>query len=185
MNSTLGGGEAHGSHAEFESTNLVEREADFFATGLLMPRYLLQRQVNVHSPSFDDIRNAAREYNTSLTSMMIRWVQLCDFSCAVASVKQEKIEWGFTSSGFKRIGGWQVKCGERVGSRQAKSFLKQKPALNHYREGDGWSVASRWINFDYDQLEVHETYIVIPSTQQMLVFITANEDDLGNSSPWE
>jgi hypothetical protein len=181
----MGGGGAHGSHTEFESSDLVEREADFFATGLLMPQYLLRRQVNAGAPTLRDVRDAQQAFHVSLTSMMIRWVQLCDFPCAVVSVRQSEIEWGFTSPGFKRVGGWRVKRGEAIMSRQARAFLEREPTLGSYRVGDGWSVADRWIDFDRPQLEVHEEYVVIPSTRQMLVFVTADEDDLEDDHPWE
>ena len=181
----MGGGGAHGSHTEFESENVVEREADFFATGLLMPHYLLRRRVNANPPTVEAVYAARDDFQVSLTSMMIRWVQLCDFPCAVASVKGRHIQWGFTSTGFKRIGGWRIKRGEEMSSRQARDFLQIDPTLSTYRTGDGWSVADRWIDFHQPQLEVHEDYVVIPSTQKMLVFLTADERDLEGDSRWD
>jgi len=181
----MGGGGPHWSQTDFESSNLAEREADFFATGLLMPQYLLRKRVNTQPPTLSDVRRARSDFRVSLTSMMIRWVQLCDFPCAVTSVVGDKIEWGFTSPGFKRIGAYVVRRGERVSSRQACSFLAAYRSAAVYREGDGWSVAERWLELERHNLEVHENYVVVPSTRQMLVFLTADEDEAAADSNWE
>ena len=181
----MNGGGAHGSRTEFESKNLAEREADFFATGLLMPRFLLRRQVNAQSPTIQAVRSARDTFQVSLTSMMTRWVQLCDFPCAVVSVAAGVIEWGFTSPGFSRIGGWRVRRDEAVSSRQAREFLRQEPTSSRYREGQGWSVADRWIDFDRPKLEVREDYVVVPTTRQVLVFLTADENDLEEDRDWD
>lgn len=140
------GGGPHGSVTEFYSNRNVEREADFFSTGLLMPRFLVRRKVNSGAPKLGAVRAARDEFQVSLTSMMIRWVELCDFPCAVVSCRENKVEWGFTSPGFKRAGGWRVKRGGRLGSRHAQEFFDEDVTLQEYREGEGWSVVDHWID---------------------------------------
>ena len=68
------GGGAHGSVTEFQSNRLVEREADSFSSGLLMPKYLLGKIANRNPPSLEAVKEARRvsgfanEYAGSLGS---------------------------------------------------------------------------------------------------------------------
>jgi len=181
----MGGGGAHGSVTEFQSQRLVEREADSFAAGLLMPEYLLRRVVNRNPPAMELVKEATAEFHVSLTSMLIRWVQLCDFPCAVASVRDATIEWGYCSPGFKGAGAFRIRRGDAVSSRNAKEFIEQDEGFAVFREGDGYSDVSRWIAADEQRLIVAEHYLVIPSTRQMLVFLTADEDDVMSNSGFD
>jgi len=177
-------GVAHGSKTEFSSNRNVEREADFFANGLLMPGFLLRRKVNSAPPSLSAVRAARDQFQVSLTSMLIRWVELSDFPCAVVSYRQGQVEWGFTSSGLKRVGGYRVKRGVKLESRHAQEFLIKDPTLEKYRQGEGWSYIDKWIEIERQGVEVQEDYIVVPSTQQMLVFLTINEEDLESETDY-
>lgn len=181
-NYLMGGGGAHGSVTEFQSNRLVEREADSFSSGLLMPKYLLGKTVNLGPPTLDSVKNAREVFQVSLTSMLVRWVQLCDFPCAVASIRHETIEWGFCSSGFKVAGIYRIKRGSPITSRDAKAFIAEDSSFTTFREGNGYSDFSRWFENDGRKLVVTEQYLIVPSTQQMLVFITADEDDVARRS---
>ena len=179
-NYLMNGGGSHGSVTDFQSNRLVEREADCFASGLLMPKYLLGRIVNEKAPTLDRVKQTRDQFQVSLTSMLVRWVQLCDFPCAIVSVSGGAIKWGFCSPGFKRLHGYRIRRGVAVSSRQAKHFLQADPSFSTFREGTGCSVASNWIANDKLSFVVDEQYLVVPSTQQMLVFITADEDEVAS-----
>ncbi len=174
------GGGAHGSMTEFQSGRLVEREADSFSSGLLMPKYLLGQIVNRNPPNMNLVKQARGQFEVSLTSMLVRWVQLCDFPCAVASIRSSAIEWGFCSPGFKRAGVFKVKRGAPVSSRTAQAFMGEDVSFSKFREGEGYSDVSHWVENDDLRFVVEEQYLVVPSTQQMLVLITADEDDIFN-----
>ena len=165
---------------EFESNHIVEREADGFSSGLLMPKYLLRKIVNRSPPTLDAIKLARDQFAVSLTSMLVRWVQLCDFSCAVASVRAGKIEWGFCSPGFKRANVYRVNRGAAVSSRDAQAFIGKDASFSEYRNGEGYSDVSRWFADCDRKFGVTEEYLVVPSTRQMLVFVTADEDEAAN-----
>jgi len=181
----MGGGGAHGSVTEFQSGRLVEREADSFSSGLLMPKYLLGKIVNRIPPAMKSVKQACSQFQVSLTSMLVRWVQLCDFPCAVASIRHGTIEWGFCSPGFKRAGVFKIKRDAPVSSRAAKAFVGEDASFAVFREGEGCSDVSHWITNDELRVVVTEQYLVIPSTQQMLVFITADEDDVCDGRDYE
>jgi Zn-dependent peptidase ImmA (M78 family) len=172
------GGRPHGSQVEFTSDNLSEGEADAFAAGLLMPRFLADKVVN-HGPGTLKSLQAAKDlFDVSLTSMMVRWVQMSDYPCAMCSVRDGKIEWGLTSEPLKKAGAYRVHRGKPVASRSARAFLDADPSLTRYREGEGWAVAERWLDFNRDGVGVVEYLVVIPSVRQLLVFLTAEEDDV-------
>ena len=75
-NYLMGGGGAHSSMTEFQSNRFVEREADCFAASLLMPEFLLKKIVNRQAPSLALVMSAREQFQVSLTSMLVRWVQL-------------------------------------------------------------------------------------------------------------
>jgi hypothetical protein len=114
--------------------------------------------------------------------MMVRWVQLSDFPCAVCSVRDGAIEWGFTSQAFKEVGAYKVNRGKPVSSSAAQKFLNVDRALKSYREGEGWSDAGHWLSFDRHGLYVSEYFAAIPSTRQLLVLLSAEEDDVFTKS---
>ncbi len=180
----IGGGGAHGSLTEFRSSRMVEREADSFSSGLLMPKFLLGKIVNRAAPTLDAVKRARDLFQVSLTSMLVRWVQLCDFPCAVASIRGEKVEWGFCSPGFKSVGIFQIVRGTPVSSWHASKFISQDSSFTTFREGSGYSDISRWDGNASQKCVVTEQYLVVPSTQQMLVFFTAEEEDIANDRDW-
>jgi len=175
----LHGGKSHICFTEFQSAPYVEQQADCFSAGLLMPRFLLAPHVNKQpEPTFEIIKNAAREFEVSITSMMIRWALLSDFPCATISVSAGRINWGWVSEGFKRAKGYRVMLNKGVLSGDAQKFLSKDPNFLNYREGQGLGMAHQWIDLDHSNISVQEFYAVIPYTHQMLVFITATEDEL-------
>jgi hypothetical protein len=171
-------GKAHSSLTEFQVEAPPEREADCFAAGLLMPRSLLEPTVNAGPPTFPKVRSSAKEFDVSLTSMAVRWVQLSHFPCAILVVGDGQIQWGFTSDALKRAGGYRVRKGEAVTSRPAVKFLSAEASLTIFREGKDSSPSERWIDWEREGVWVQEWYTVIPTLRQMLIFLAADEDDV-------
>lgn len=176
----LQGGKSHLCFTEFQSDPYVEQQADCFSAGLLMPSFLLAPHVNKKpEPTYGIIKDTAREFEVSITSMMVRWTLLSDFPCATISVSSaSQINWGWVSEGFKRVKGYCVRRNEKVLSGDAQKFLSINPNFLNYREGQGLGMAHQWIDFDHSNISVQEFYVVIPYTHQMLVFITTTEDEL-------
>ena len=171
------GGKPHFCLTEFTSDNLVEREADAFASGMLMPSFMLCKLVNKAEPSLESIKTTRKSFDVSLTSMMIRWSQLCDFPCATLAIKNKCIEWGFASEGFKRAGAYKI-LRKNIVSEDAIKFVDADPSFQEYREGSGWGIAEYWLDIPKTNVDVHEDYVVIPSTRILLVFLTASEGEL-------
>ncbi len=178
----MSGGGAHGSDTQFQSNRVVEREADCFSAGLLMPRFLLNKVVNRNPPTLEWVKQARDAFQVSITSMLVRWVEVCDFPCAVVSIRDNRIEWGFCSPALKRCGAYRVRRGNEITSRTTLAFIRADDSFGVHREGVGESSASLWISGDNLKFVFTEHLFVIPSTRQLLVFLTADEDDVIQST---
>lgn len=176
--------EAIESFTEFESNKEVERQADAFAAGLLMPKQLVAPHVNCEpDATMASIKEAAREFDVSLTSMMVRWTHLSHFPCATLCIRSGLIQWGFGSEAFRACGLWRCRRGVAPKSVDAMKFLKSDSSCSVFREGTGAGRAQHWLEGDCDPLDVREHYLVIPYSQCIMVFVTAREEDL--PSGWE
>lgn len=167
------------SFTEFESHREVERQADAFAAGLLMPKHLVGPRVNSDTDAgMDSIKEAAAVFDVSLTSMLVRWTQLSHFPCATLCVRQGVIQWGFGSEAFRNCGLWKTKRGVGIMSADARSFVKVDPSCGTFREGQGVGFASHWLDGEQDVVDVREYYLVIPYSECVMVFVTADESEL-------
>lgn len=167
------------SITEFEADAEVERQADAFAAGLLMPRYLVGPLINTETePTIDSVKSAAAAFDVSLTSMMVRWTQLSHFPCAAICVRRSQIQWAFVSEGFSHGGFWRGLRGTAVRSADALRFLQQDPSFSTFREDSGSGYAHNWLEGEANRIAVQEHYLAIPYSQCMMVFLTADEEDV-------
>ncbi len=174
-------GAGHCSLTEFQSLSFVEKQADCFAAGLLMPRYMLAPTINkAQFPTLDRVKEVANDYQVSLTGLLVRWTQLSDFPCAALALSSEGVKWGWVSAAFREAGAYRVLRQRQAGSRDASEFLRADPTLSTYREGKGSGLADKWLDFNRDHIGVDEFYAVIPYGNYMLVFLVADEDDLAD-----
>ena len=167
------------SFTEFESSKEVERQADAFAAGLLMPKFLVGPCVNCEpDATMASIKQAANDFDVSLTSMMVRWTQLSHFPCATLCIRNGRIQWGFSSEAFRGCGLWKCKRAVVPASADAKKFLALDSSCTDFREGTGVGRAQHWLEGDCAPVDIQEHYLVIPYSQCVMVFVTADEDDL-------
>ena len=93
------GVQPHSSKNEFSSEVIIEREADSFAAGLLMPTPIFRPMVNQGELSIDRIREISVHFRTSWVSTAIRSVQHSDFPCEVVGIRDGSIVWRFRPEG--------------------------------------------------------------------------------------
>ncbi|MCY3615919.1 MAG: ImmA/IrrE family metallo-endopeptidase [Bacteroidetes bacterium] len=87
----------HPSFSEFQSDELAEREADLFASRLLMPTRAFMDAIPNNPGGMPDILTLKKTFGTSVTSTAIRYVSLVGFFCAVVKWKDNKVEWSWSS----------------------------------------------------------------------------------------
>tara|TARA_R110002049_G_scaffold276108_1_gene454251 strand:- start:2219 stop:3079 length:861 start_codon:yes stop_codon:yes gene_type:complete len=169
----------HGSFTEFTADPLVEQEADFFASGLLMPDFLLRPIVNQNNfISLSEFHEVRRAFHVSLTGMLVRWTQLSDFPCATIAIKQGRILFGWVSEALSNRGAFRLKRNERVIGKDIKSFVNNDPRISKYREGSGSGSLLNWIDYDKTRLLTEEFYFAIPHTGTIWAHVIADENDL-------
>ena len=93
-----GSAPAHGSRSEFESNLLVEREADHFASHLLMPSAEFEQIASRQKPGLPGILAIAKHFNSSVTSTAIRYVQSDLVPCVVVKWSPSKFQWQWVST---------------------------------------------------------------------------------------
>ncbi len=83
-----------------EALRVAEKEANDFATAMLMPRGLFVRFRDRRALCIEAVRAVARAFATSLTATALRWVQLAEEPCAVVYAERERIAWWATTPAF-------------------------------------------------------------------------------------
>jgi Zn-dependent peptidase ImmA (M78 family) len=84
---------AHASVCEYESESLIEREADCFASNLLMPPSFFQHKAKASRIGLESIMKLREYFNTSMTSTAVRYVQLGLAPCIMIMWSGETINW--------------------------------------------------------------------------------------------
>ncbi|HJP93528.1 MAG TPA: ImmA/IrrE family metallo-endopeptidase [Pyrinomonadaceae bacterium] len=88
----------HPSVCEYESDLLIEREADHFASSLLMPPTRFGKRAQRMPRGMQGILNVAHEFGTSLTSTAIKYVRLDILPCLVMKWSNDRLEWKWLST---------------------------------------------------------------------------------------
>ena len=174
------GGMTHGSRNEFFSDALVEREADSFAAGLLMPSRLMRPKVNAGELSFARVKDIAKTFKTSLMSTMIRSVQLSDFPCAVVAIRDARVAWSFLSASLNDAGCYPLQGGAPLPSSATRLWEQLTSGPKPRYECDG--LLDEWFRtYDRDLLSgllVHSEARWVESMGTFLALVTADESDL-------
>ena len=93
----------HASRAGFASDDRIEREADYFASGLLMPTALFEREMRRRDDGLDAIIELSELCLSSLTATAIRYADLCRGAIAVIVTSGNRVEFAILSEGIKSL----------------------------------------------------------------------------------
>lgn len=103
----LGEDGIHQSHAGYASGDRFEREADCFASNLLMPSHLFRPLLRTCPDSIEGIIGLASMCKTSLTATAIRFAELSDVPVAVVVSSGGRVIYCCASEGMRQFRGWQ------------------------------------------------------------------------------
>lgn len=95
----------HQSETGFMSDSTHEREADFFAAALLMPKKIFGAAISDSGEGIEAIKKLAHKFGTSLEATAIRYTNLTEDPVAIVVSTKEKIDYCFMSPSFKEIKG--------------------------------------------------------------------------------
>ena len=99
------GAGTHNSESGFLSTDQRERQADYFAAGLLMPREPFIKACSTGSRGLAAIEELALMCQTSLTSTAIRYADVTRDVVAVLCSQGDQIQYCFMSDSFRNVRG--------------------------------------------------------------------------------
>ncbi len=175
------GGQPHPSRGEFLNGERVEREADAFASNLLLPTHLVEPRLNRGELTLATIESVATDFGASNLCTAIRGVRLTEEPCAVASLREGRIAWMFPS---KRL--IEAKCfppGKvEIESPVAKRAWAAFEAGNTQKSSEDGFLRDWFRTFAREEelwdVEVTESFIQIPVMRTLVVLLTMSDSDL-------
>lgn len=93
----------HTSQAGFNSADYYEREADFFASGLLMPSHLFKAALRREGEGLEAILSLKEKCKTSLTATAIRYAKLTSVPAAVIISSEGRVHGAFLSKEMQEM----------------------------------------------------------------------------------
>lgn len=82
----------------------IEKEADDFATTLLMPLDDFRRQVDGEAVSFDLLGHCADRYGVSLTAAAIRWLEIAPQRAVLVASRDDHMLWASSNEAAFKSG---------------------------------------------------------------------------------
>jgi len=176
----LRGGRPQPSKSEFFTPVIMEREADAFASGVLLPSHLVRPFVNECELSTERIDEIATEFRTSRVSTAISAVRLSDFPCALVGVREGRVAWSFRSD-------CMIEAGLYPPMRDSSLSKDASQRWDAFVNGgdipvSGGAFAKEWFRtYEKDHLDalpVTEYYLPVPSMDTLVVLLSVPEDEL-------
>lgn len=146
-NALINGIGRHPSFSEFQSDELVEREADLFASRLLMPEQAFTAASPKNSRGISDVLRLTKRFGTSITSTAIRYVSLADFFCAVVKWDNDGFGWSWTSRETYEKRYWRTIRSADLLPQDSATIIAMRGENDPSGFVERGAVASMW--FDY------------------------------------
>lgn len=168
---------AHQSHAGFKGYSDYETEADFYASGLLMPSHLVESILRKSQEGFQSIQAIKEECITSLTASAIRYTKLTKSIAAIVVSKGDHINYCFMSDRLKKLDGleWISKNTPLPKDSITKEFNGYIENVHSAERTDSTSHIQDWFGGDYD-LEIVEEVVGLGRYGKTLTVLHTEED---------
>lgn len=176
----LSGGDAHDSKSEYSADDLllIEREADAFASGLLLPSSLVASKVNQGELTRQLVEELASSFETSRVATLRRSVELSHFPCAVVSIVNGGVSWRRHSDSLIEAGCWPSLSRE-LRSDHARNAWRDFTATGNCQLQSEARIQDWFETYERDDLVdeyVTEQLFPIPSMATLIVLLTVDED---------
>lgn len=129
----------------------TEREANAFASELLMPRSLWEKCVDIRQPTLDIVAELADRFQVSLTAAALRFVKLCPERCAIAFAREGRVVWSALSPDF----GYSIRRDNQISTYALASDYFRNGAVGSRPEtvsAEAW-IDSKKVGSDHDLRE--------------------------------
>ena len=149
----------HKSHADFVSNDPYEREADYFAAGLLMPETLVCGIIREQPDELCAIEAIQHEARASLTASAIRYVGLTESAVAVIVSQGDKIDYCLMSDTLKSFKylTWPRKGDPIPSGTVTASIARQPDKLRRDARDSDEIDAMEWFASERSMQAVEET----------------------------
>lgn len=166
----------HESKSGFISGDPLERQADYFASALLMPVHQFREAVDGAGGGFAAIEKLAKLCKTSITATAIRYTYFTDEAVAVIVSSGGVIDYCFMSDGIRDLRKitW-IKKGDRLPTGTTTAKFNHDPSnVEQVRQEEGTSVLSDWFDGGPD-VEMNEDVVGLGSYGKTLTVLYTDE----------
>lgn len=105
----MGHSPSHSSFTGFVSKNYAEREADYFASCLLLPEERFRKDIIKRKFKFEIIQELSKKYQTSFTATALRFALIGNHPIMVVLSYKGSVKWYWNSDDFPY---WSLKHGK-------------------------------------------------------------------------
>jgi Zn-dependent peptidase ImmA (M78 family) len=172
----------HASRSEFISSDPYERQADQFASALLMPTQRFKTELGKAGCGFPAIQRLADIFATSLTATAIRFARFNDDPVAVVVSSKNKVDFCFTSKSLDNVPGLQrlMKGALIASNTETYRFNADPNNIRLCSKAEGQSALNLWFDGAPD-LEMNEDVVGLGSYGKTLTVLytdqALSEDD--------
>ena len=159
--------EPHPSRYNKNTHQKIEREADYFASCILMPEKRFRQDCKrFRKFDFSVIKFLSKKYNVSITACALRFADVGTHSIMVVYMENNRIEWRWNSDDFKY---WKLADGKEIVPEDSLAGKYFKTGIGYKRTEELWALD--WFEVSDRDLncKVHEQ--VIPYKNKVLSII--------------
>jgi hypothetical protein len=166
----------HRSRSGFISHDRHERQADQFASALLMPETLFTRAIDKAGQGFSAIQSLAGLCKTSITATAIRFAKYTDDPVAVIVSSGTRVEYCFLSERLKDVKGLQwLKKGDLIAPASTTAGFNKNPTnVSEARQDDGCCSLDDWFD-GAPEIEMNEDVVGLGTYGKTLTVLFTEE----------
>lgn len=175
----------HQSRSGFISGDRYERQADHFASALLMPEARFRKEADRAGQGFAAIERLAKLFQTSVTATAIRYAKYTEEAAAVIVSSGRQIDYCFMSDRIRDLRGitW-IRKGEPVPSGTTTGRFNANPAnIEQAAQDEGTCHLDDWFD-GAPQVEVNEDVIGLGSYGKTLT-VLFTDDELEDENEYD
>ena len=150
-----------------------EREADWFASELLVPADPFVSRIGSEPACIELVRGLAREFETSLSMMAIRYAELTDRAVASILSREGQIEWAALSTRIREHDwSWRLQKRDMIPPRTATwSVIRDPTGFRSSANASDSGLVCEWFEDAPPALEVEEDAIALGRWGRALTFL--------------
>ena len=170
----------HESQAGFSSNDEWEKQADFFASALLMPSDLFQEALLEAEEGLPAVEYMARLCQTSLTATAIRYAAVTDCSCVVILSDGKKILYSGSSEPIQNIvpkSNLWLRDSIVPPRSYTADYGKKASLIKTNERKEGYCLLSDWID-DAPDIEMKEDAVGLGSYGRVLTLLFSEDMEL-------